>query len=70
MIRLYTFTIRENDQNDEFIRKEYTRFQKQYEENAAFIIGRLKPLKRIILFAMLWDLDKAKEILKKIDAIC
>lgn len=70
MIRLYTFTVRENDQNDEFIRKEYTRFQKQYEENAAFIIARLKPLKRIILFAMLWDLDKAKEILKKIDAIC
>lgn len=69
IIRMYTFTVREDDQDDGFIRKEYPRFRKQYEENAAFIIDRLKPLKRIILTAMLWDLDKGKEILKTIDAI-
>lgn len=69
MIRLYTYTVKEKDPDDGFIRKEYSRLQEQFEEHTAFIIGRLKPLKRVILFAMLWDLDRGKEILEKIDEI-
>lgn len=69
MIRIYTFTVRENGYDYEFIRKRLPLLQKLYEENKLLLINQLKPKKRIVLFVMLWDIDKGKEILECIDSI-
>ena len=64
MVRLYGFMIRANDPDNAFIKKHYDLFQKAYERHKEYIVDNLDPAKRIILFAMLWDLDKSREVVK------
>lgn len=53
MIRLYVFTVIENDLDDDFLKIRRTLLQKIYDNNFTFIISKLKPKKRIVLLAML-----------------
>ncbi|MDO4292591.1 MAG: glycosyltransferase [Eubacteriales bacterium] len=66
MIRIYTYTVKGVDPEDGFIKERMPMFCRLYEENPAFILERLKPLKRVILFIMLWDIEKGKEAVKKL----
>lgn len=64
MIRVYTYTVKENDPNDTFIKEQYELFQSESQKYLRYILTNLKPFKRIILLAMLWDLEKGKEVVR------
>lgn len=64
MIRVYTYTVKENDPDDAFIREQYTLFQSEAQKYLCYILPNLKPFKRMILLAMLWDLEKGKEVVR------
>lgn len=64
MIRVYTYTVKENDPNDTFIKEQYELFQSESQKYLRYILTNLKPFKRMILIAMLWDLEKGKEVVR------
>mgnify|MGYP006364027557 FL=1 len=64
MIRVYTYTVKENDPNDTFIKEQYELFQSESQKYLCYILTNLKPFKRMILLAMLWDLEKGKEVVR------
>lgn len=64
MIRVYTYTVKENDPNDIFIKEQYELFQSESQKYLRYILTNLKPFKRMILIAMLWDLEKGKEVVR------
>lgn len=64
MIRVYTYTVKENDSDDAFIREQYELFQSEAQKYLHYILPNLKPFKRMILLAMLWDLEKGKEVVR------
>ena len=64
MIRVYSYTVKENDPNDTFIKEQYELFQSESQKYLCYILTNLKPFKRMILLAMLWDLEKGKEVVR------
>lgn len=64
MIRVYTYTVKENDPNDTFIKEQYELFRSESQKYLRYILTNLKPFKRIILLAMLWDLEKGKKVVR------
>ena len=56
--------MKENDPNDTFIKEQYELFRSESQKYLRYILTNLKPFKRIILLAMLWDLEKGKKVVR------
>ena len=65
MVRLYTFAARDG-LNIEFIKRNIALFENAFNKYREYILDKLEPEKRIVVFLMLWDIDKSRNILKDI----
>ena len=69
MIRIYTYMVKSNDSDMEFLKDKYPLMSEAFEQHKEFVISHLKPFKRITLFLMLWDFDKGREVLEQLISI-
>lgn len=66
MVRIYTFMVSTDDYMEEFYRERYELLINVYKKNYEFIISRLKYKKSAILFLILWNFDKCRNVIKKL----
>jgi len=66
MVRLYSYTVIENDSDDAFIRDRMPMLRSLCAEEESKITKLLKPEKKVILYAMLWDMDGARQVVRAV----
>lgn len=66
MVRLYTYTAKEGDGDIGYVIAHVPMLMRLYEEFSDLIINRLNPLKRVILFIMLWNAERGLGIVPKL----
>jgi len=62
MVRIYWFMVLEKDKDVDYFRDHLSLFQEALERHRNYIIDNLDPIMRIVLYAILWDLNKGREI--------
>ncbi len=53
-----------SDSDNVFVMEQYELFQSEAQKYLRYILPNLKQFKRMILLAMLWDLEKGKEVVR------
>lgn len=64
MTRIFSYMVKAEDYNDNFFRQKYNLLAQVYTKYKEYIISKLELEKCIILFLILWDIDRARDVLK------
>ncbi len=64
MVRTYTFIVRGKEENDDYFTQYLDLFKKVFDRSRAYITAKLEEDRLMIAYAMMWNCEKGKEVVK------